>query len=178
MDDAVFVSVLHRPGQGPQQLRGGARRLRHAVEVLGQAAAVEVLQREERETVVLADLVDLHNVGMVQPGHRLGLGAEAGQVFRLGLGAGQDHLQGDEALELRLPRLVDHAHAAAAEQAQHLIARHDRQRRGRSGRRRRPCQGAIHPRRVQGRKAIEIVCRLRLPTGAAPIVNVQQDQLL
>ena len=51
-------------------------------ELLGQAAAVDELQREERQALVLADLVDLHDVRVLQPGDRLGLGAEAGQLAR------------------------------------------------------------------------------------------------
>ena len=38
--------------------------------------------------------------------------------------AGQDHLEGDEALEADLPGLVDDPHAAAAEDLQDLVARH------------------------------------------------------
>ena len=61
-----------------------------------QAAAGAELQREERQAVVLADLVDLHDVGMLQAGDGLGLGAEAGQFRAAGVAAGQDHLQGDQ----------------------------------------------------------------------------------
>ncbi len=53
--------------------------------LLVQAAAVDELQREERPAVVLADLVDLHDVGVLQPGDGLGLGAEAGQVGLAGV---------------------------------------------------------------------------------------------
>ena len=69
---------------------------------------------------MLADLVDLHDVGVLQPGDGLGLGAEAGQLLPSpACAAGQDHLEGDEAVEPDLPGLVDDAHAAAAQLAQH-----------------------------------------------------------
>ena len=47
---------------------------------------------------MLADLVDLHDVRVLQPGDRLGLGAEARELRRPGVGAGEDHLEGDEAV--------------------------------------------------------------------------------
>jgi hypothetical protein len=48
--------------------------------------------------VVLADLVDLHDVRVLQARHCLGLGAEAGQVVGPGVGPGQDHLQRHQAV--------------------------------------------------------------------------------
>ena len=39
-----------------------------------------------------------------------------------GMGPGQDHLQGAGAVQADLPGLVDHAHAAAAQLAQDLVA--------------------------------------------------------
>ena len=79
---------------------------------------------------MLADLVDLHDVRVLQLGHRLRLGAEAGQLLRAGVVARQDHLQGDDPVQLHLPGLVDHAHAAAAQLAEDLVAGHDGPRRG------------------------------------------------
>ena len=58
------------------------RRQRRAGELPVQAAAGAELQREEGQAVVLADLEDLHDVGVLQAGDGLRLGAEAGQVGR------------------------------------------------------------------------------------------------
>jgi hypothetical protein len=60
----------------------------------------------------------------------LRLVAEAGQFGWAGAGSGQDHLQGDQALQGPLPRLVDHAHAAPAQLGQDLIAGYGWERRG------------------------------------------------
>ena len=97
-------------------------RLRLAADPLRQAAAIDVLEREIGQPFVLADLVDLHDVRVLQTGDRLGLGVEPGQLLRPGVCAGQHHLQGDDAVQLRLPRLVDDAHAAAAQLGQDRIA--------------------------------------------------------
>ena len=70
--------------------------------------------------VLLAGGVDRHDVGVVQLGRRLGLAAEA--LHRLGRQsqAGGEHLERHLAVERDLPRLVDDAHAAAAELADDL----------------------------------------------------------
>src|SRR5262249_35153726 len=54
----------------------------------------------------------------------LGLGLEAGPLVRAGMRPGQDHLQRDHAVQGQVPRLVDDAHAAAAQLAEHLVAGH------------------------------------------------------
>jgi hypothetical protein len=71
---------------------------------------------------VLADLVNLHDAGVVQPSHRLRLDLEARQLLGAGVAAGQDHLQCDDPIQLRLPGLVDDTHAATAQLAQDLVA--------------------------------------------------------
>ena len=48
-------------------------------------------------------------------------------LVRAGVGAGEHHLQGDEAVEAQVPGPVDDAHAAAAEHRLHLVARDPRQ---------------------------------------------------
>ena len=58
--------------------------------------------------------------GCCELGDGLGLDAEARALVRAGVAAGEDHLEGDEAVELRLPGLVDDAHAAAAQLALNL----------------------------------------------------------
>ena len=58
-----------------------------------------ILQREERQAVGLADVVDLHDVGVLQAGDGLGLGQEAGDGLGAGMSTGQDHLQDARAVQ-------------------------------------------------------------------------------
>ncbi len=67
-------------------------------------------------------MVDLHDAGMLQPGDRLGLGAEPRRRHRAGVRAGQNHLERAWPVQGELPRQVDDAHAAAAQLAAHLVA--------------------------------------------------------
>src|SRR5262249_20301344 len=105
---------------------GVPRRPGSAVKLPVQAAAGEVLQLEEWETVGLADVVDADYVRMLESGDDAGLGEEAGDGLGCGGGAGPDHLGGAGAAEPDLPGQVDHAHAATAEFAEDLIARYRR----------------------------------------------------
>ena len=71
--------------------------------------------------VVLADLVDRHDAGVVEQRDRLGLVLEPPQLVVAGQDAGPDHLQGDGPVEADLPGPVDDAHAAAAELGLDLV---------------------------------------------------------
>jgi hypothetical protein len=92
MHDAALMRVVHRSSKRLDQLDGHCRRQRRAVELVGETAAATELQGEEGQAVVLANLVDLHDVRMLQARHRFRLGAETGQVLAAGMAAGQDHL--------------------------------------------------------------------------------------
>src|SRR5947207_1000147 len=72
---------------------------------------LEQFQGKERQTVRLADLVDLKDIGMAEPGDGLSLGEEALAVLGLVGVGGPDHLHGHKAVEPSLPGLVDNAHA-------------------------------------------------------------------
>ncbi len=72
---------------------------------------------------MLVDVEDLDDVGVLELGDGLGLGEEADGGLAPAWVPGQDHLQGDGAVEPDLSGLVDDAHAAAAQLALDLVAR-------------------------------------------------------
>ena len=71
---------------------------------------------------MLTDLVDLDDVGVLERRHRLRFDEKPSQRIGAGVSPGEHHLEGDEPVELLLPRLVHDAHAAAAELAEDLVA--------------------------------------------------------
>ena len=71
--------------------------------------------------VELADVVDVDDVRVPQPGGGLRFGLKAADQLGRSQMAGQDHLDGHRAVEPLLPGLVDHAHAAAADLADQLV---------------------------------------------------------
>jgi hypothetical protein len=63
---------------------------------------------------------------MIQPGQCAGLAVEAFREMRIGAQLQRQQLERDEAIQLRLPRLVDEAHAAAPDQLDDLQVREGR----------------------------------------------------
>ena len=88
---------------------------------LVQPLALDELHDVVMQPVLLADAVDGHDVGVVQPGGGLGLPMEAPQPLRLQQGVRRQHLQGDVAPQRFLLGFVHHAHAAAADLAQDAV---------------------------------------------------------
>ena len=72
---------------------------------------------------MLAEAVDLHDVGVLELGDGLGLRQEAGEGLGSGVPAGQGDLHGAEAVEPDLAGLVDDPHPAAAQLGEDLAAR-------------------------------------------------------
>ena len=71
MNHITAVGQQHRPRQCLDQLRRLPRRQRLAIEIFGQTASLYEFKFTVGMSVGLADFVDLHNVGVNQPRHRL-----------------------------------------------------------------------------------------------------------
>ena len=115
MDDPLGVRRLERVGDLDPDLEELPELEGPAPDPLGQRLALEQLHRDEVLALVLVDLVDRADAGVVERrgGARLALEAlERGRVLRHLRG---QELQRDVAAELRVLGLVDDAHAAAAE---------------------------------------------------------------
>ena len=67
------------------------------------------------DAALVPDRIDGHDVGVVQLGGGLGLVLEALQVPRVQGRSERQHLERDDAAQRKLDRLVDDAHAAAAD---------------------------------------------------------------
>ncbi|MCG3180811.1 MAG: hypothetical protein BIFFINMI_03174 [Phycisphaerae bacterium] len=82
-----------------------------------QPRALDVLHDVEVKPLLLADAVDLHDVGVVQPRRDAGLALEALELALVGQRQRGQHLERDAAAERLLLGFVDDAHAAAADLA-------------------------------------------------------------
>ena len=69
----------------------------------------------DRGRLNLAEVVNGDDVRMAQFGERAGFAAEAAGEIQVAAGARCEDFQGDEAIERRLARLVNRAHAALAD---------------------------------------------------------------
>ena len=143
VDDAVLVGVVDRladlPHEGEDLLDGDAGRegrpalrggLLLPIDVVAEVASLQVLHREEVAAVLLSDLVDLHDVGVLEAGGGLGLAREAGDqlasIVLLGRGLVDpvvelEDLERHDAIEVALPGLVDDPHPPSGDLAEDLV---------------------------------------------------------
>ena len=161
MEDAAVVRVLHGPGDRLDVRRGPPGLERPALaDHLPQAPALDQPHREVHHALGVADVVDRHDVVVLELRQRLGLVAESrlgpavardGRIappFRL------DQLERDQPAGVALERPVDDPHAAGAKPLQNDVIAEG------------PADGPIHLRRVAGltRPAVDR-CRLGIGAG-------------
>ena len=123
VDDAFRVRSVERVGNLNRQSEQNLRLHGSPGDAMLQRQAVQKLHDDERMAVLLPDLVDRADIGMVQRRGRLRLPLEAGQ----GLGVFGDvigqELQGDKAVEGYVLGLVDHTHPAATQLLDDAVVR-------------------------------------------------------
>ena len=100
---------------------------------LRETPALHQLHREEVSSLRLADFVDGRDVGMLQLRRRLRLSLETLHLDIRREFAREDELERDEAMEPRVPRAEDHAHAATTDLFEQLVVAHTLIRRGGRG---------------------------------------------
>ena len=115
VEDALLVDVVDGAGQHLDEAGGLDPVQTLAGQMLGQVAALGELQNHVQPAVVLAHLDDTDNVGVVELGENPGFIAETLELLVAGQGAIAQHLDGDDGAALEMPRLVDDAHAGAAQ---------------------------------------------------------------
>ena len=96
-------------------------------ERLGQTSTADELHREIRPSVHLPDIVNLHDMGMLQGGDRFRLPRKPGQFRRAGVLARQEHFESGSPLELAVADAIDDAVAAPSQDGEHFITRDVRQ---------------------------------------------------
>jgi hypothetical protein len=123
---------------------------------------------------LLADRVDLHDVRVLQGRDGSCLGLETRPLLRSGVRPGQDHLQRHQAVQAQVAGLVDDAHRAAAQLAQHLVAVNRRQRPGTGGDGvGRPSQAVEPLTRPQGLVHLELKAERVRQLRKAPLILTQ-----
>ena len=115
VDNAFGVCCVQRVRNldGQRQDQFGFHR--SASNAVPQRHAIQELHGNERLPIVLADLVDRANVGVVQGGSGAGFPAEPFERLRVLSYVLRQKLQCDKAAKLGVLSLIDHTHAAATE---------------------------------------------------------------
>ncbi len=114
----LFESLGHLHGNRS----GFAGRQRSRAQFGGQGIAGDQLHDDVVGAVVLDDVVNGGDLGVIEPGEHARFAAEALAGFLVGEHAGLEHFDGDIALEFFVARAVDDAHAAGAELGDDAVA--------------------------------------------------------
>src|SRR5207253_341206 len=93
--DVAQVGRVYGAGQRLDQAGRLRRTLRRAVELASQAASFHQLQGKVGPSVLLADFVDVDDIGVLEASDGFCFGAEAGQLLAPGMAAGQNQLESD-----------------------------------------------------------------------------------
>ncbi len=121
VDDAVHMGKVNGPGQELDQHRRCSGCEGSFLQFTRETAAIDVLHGEERPAIILVDLVNRDDVWVLQPGDNLRLAMKACQAFPVCMAADQDHLEGDHAPRLALPRLEHDSHAPRPKDAHDAV---------------------------------------------------------
>ncbi len=122
MDEAAAMGL----GEAVRDVAADAQRFagRHPplpLQILFQRLAFQILHRLIGNAAIFADLIDGHDVVVLEPGGGASLADEAFPSPRIPRVARQNRLERDHPAQLRIFRFEDDAHAAAAEFFQHAI---------------------------------------------------------
>ena len=122
MHDAELVGVGDRLRHVMRDVERLVERQRtYAIDAIGERLALDELHHEEIETVLVADVVQHADVGVVEPRDGDGLALEALAEALVFGQPGRNHLDGDHAVEAGVAAAIDLAHAADAEERQDFV---------------------------------------------------------
>ena len=126
MDDAALARELKRVGNLGGNAESVGQRHRPSSEALAKRLALDELHGDERNpgaAIALADLVDLGDEGMIEPGRGVGLAQETppGSLIRH-LAFGQE-LERDLPVEPKVLGQVDLAHSPLADLGENPVVR-------------------------------------------------------
>ena len=115
MNDAFGVSDVESIGNLNPEIEDLFNRERLTVDVLAEGFAVDELHGDERAMILLANVVDGADAGMVESGSRVGFTAKTFESLGV-----LDHVigkkfQGDGTVEAGVAGFVNHPHSAGAE---------------------------------------------------------------
>ena len=121
VQDASLMCMVHGAGHHGHQLRGHPGPWVRFRECLTEASAVDQLHHEVTDAVVLAHVVDRHNVRMIEIGDRLGLEVKPADIVAVSERSASKHLEGHRAIEAPLHLAINDAHPPIGRLANQLV---------------------------------------------------------
>jgi hypothetical protein len=122
VNDTVTMGVRQPPAYLSDDLEPSTYRERIRLDELIEVSASEQLHGDEgRAVLIIAEVVNRDDVGVVEPGDRPGFALETHPHFLVINGSAHHDLDGHVALEKSVMREVDHPHAASADQTANRV---------------------------------------------------------
>ena len=115
MNDSFGMRGIEGVGDFDADIEQAFQFHRAIADAVLQGNALEKFHGDEGFAVVVADVVNGADVGMVQRGCGLGFALKAGEGLRVAGDIVGEKLESDEAVQAAVFRLVDNAHTAAPE---------------------------------------------------------------
>ena len=119
--DPSLMGGTDRVGQRNREVEDLRQRQAAFDDEIAERLSFDVLHRQKEHPIRLFHGVDRDDVGMVQSGDALRLDLETGATFRVSGRRAREDLEGNVALQSRVTRAIDLAHAAGAKRRQDLI---------------------------------------------------------
>jgi hypothetical protein len=121
MNDAFAVSSVERLGNLCGDHNSSIDWQRAELQSLAERLSLEELQDEERDTLVLSDIVDSTNVWVVHPRNCTSFALEPIQLGTLDTTHGGEHLNGDGPVKAGILGVVHLAHPSGSDQGDDLV---------------------------------------------------------
>src|SRR5579862_5975663 len=112
MENSVLMGRVNGPSDSRYELRAFAWNESLPLHSSGQILSIDQPHAEVVLAPMLTDLVNGHDVRMVQVSRRLGFGAEALDFGRRGQSPSADHLESHQTFEANLASFIDDPHPA------------------------------------------------------------------
>ncbi len=133
MDDSLTMGRVQRIGDLNGERQYGFELNRPSRDEMLERDAVEEFHGDKRLAVLLANVVDRANVGMVQRRCCLRFALEARQCLSVARNVVRQEFEGYKTVKARVLSLVHHSHSTAAELSDYAVVRNRRVDHGRSG---------------------------------------------
>src|SRR6516165_11937853 len=121
MDDPHAVSRGERVSDLNRALECLIERERTFLQSELERLALEILHDQERRPVLLADVIQRADVGMIELRDRAGLAVESLAELRIGSQRGGEHFDRNDPIETGVARAVDLTHAASTKRCDDFV---------------------------------------------------------
>jgi len=106
------MRVMNSPRQRAHELRDRDGIHGDAVQVVREVGTIHKAHAQERPPIQFPELINRHDIGVVQPGGGFRFGFESFQLWFPGELPGEQHFQCDDSIQARVMRAINDTHTS------------------------------------------------------------------